>query len=67
MIKTKAGRWVLSKEERAERLRKCMGYLKHNYGLTAAKAAAKRDGVTFSTSVWVTALGKLLMEAHDGH
>ena len=65
MIQNKAGRWVLSKEERAERLRRCMCYLTHNYGLAAAKAAAKRDGVTFSTSVWINALGKLLNDAHE--
>lgn len=38
-----------------------MGYLRNNATMPDAMAAARRDGISFDTSVWITSLGKVLM------
>lgn len=60
MIKSKAGNWVYSKQERQARWDKCMPYLRRYPTLTEAKQAAKWDGVVFSAAVWLTAFGRFL-------
>lgn len=60
MTKTKTGNWRLSIAEREERWTVCMSYLRRCGSIPAAQKAAKQDGKSFDTSVWVSALGKML-------
>jgi hypothetical protein len=60
MRKTKKGNWVMTHEERAERWAKCQYYIRRTETLSEAKKLAKRNGFAADTSVWVTALSKML-------
>lgn len=50
----------MTKAERKARWDICMKYLRTRGNLPDAMRAAKRDGISYDTSVWITALGKLL-------
>ena len=50
----------MDKKARQERWEKCIKYIACYGSLPEAMAAAKRDGVSCDTSVWITALGKML-------
>ena len=63
MIRTKSG-WSFTKQERQERWDRCTKYILRYSTLTAARKAAARDGFKTSTSVWITALSKILGEIH---
>jgi len=60
MRKSKKDNWVMTKEERQERWDKCTKYLRQYATLDGAQAAAHADGVSFDTSVWITAMDKML-------
>jgi hypothetical protein len=49
--------------ERKERWDICEKYLRRNPTLQSAIEEAKRDGVTYPTAVWITAMSKLLERA----
>ena len=49
-----------TKAEREARWETCIKYLKRCGNLPAAQKVASQEGVSFNTSVWVTALGKML-------
>jgi len=50
----------MTPKQRQERWEKCIGYMSRYGSLPEAMAAAKKDGVSFNTSVWLSALGKML-------
>jgi hypothetical protein len=51
---------AISKQEREDRRKKCEEYLRRAGSLPAAMALARRDGFSQNTSVWISALGKML-------
>lgn len=54
-----------TKQYRAGRLRKAIHYLKLAGNLSdARKLANKCEGFQANTSVWMTAIGRILMEKH---
>lgn len=60
MVKNSKGKWVLSKKEQENRWIRCIEYLLRHGSILAARKAANRDGFGASTSVWITALGRIL-------
>ena len=60
--RTRSGKFqsVYTKAERQQRWDICTKYLKRHPTLDAARKAAAKDGVSFNTSVWITALSKIL-------
>lgn len=60
MVKNSKGYWVLSKQEREVRRNRCIEYLLRYGNVPAARKAANRDGFGANTSVWVTALSRIL-------
>jgi hypothetical protein len=62
MEKTKSGNWKMTKAERQARWDKCTRYLLKHGSIPEAQAAAKRDGVSFDFSVWLSALDKMLQQ-----
>lgn len=50
----------ITKEYRQERWDRCMKYLRENRDLPTAMKAAHVDGFSADTSVWITALSKML-------
>lgn len=58
----KATKAPSTKEAREERWKACAKYIRRTSTLSEARELAKRDGVQFNTSVWITALGKILSE-----
>lgn len=53
-------RQAKSMEKNAADRATCMVYIVNNETLPAAKKAAKRDGHTFNTSVWLSAMSEVL-------
>lgn len=51
---------LITPRMRRERWRVCEEYLRKHGDLPTAMAAAKKDGKAFNTSVWISALGKML-------
>ncbi len=49
-----------TKEYRAERTRKAVGYLVLAGDVPAARKLARAEGHNWNTSVWLTALGRIL-------
>lgn len=49
-----------TKEERADRWATCAKYIRRTRTLPEAMSAAHADGVSFDTSVWISAFGKVL-------
>ncbi len=45
-----------------KRWAKCEHYLRNNRSMPEAQAAAKRDGISYNTSVWITAMSKMLVK-----
>lgn len=50
----------MTKAERQERWDVCIKYLRLAGSIPAAQRMAAKQGVSFPTAVWVTALGKML-------
>lgn len=55
----------LTKEGQEARWEKCIGYLEKTSDMPAAMKAAARDGVYHNTSVWITALSKMLGQGRE--
>lgn len=51
-----------TKKEREDRRARCIEYLLRYGNLPAARKAAAKDGFTQNTSVWITALSRILAE-----
>ena len=67
MVKNSKGFWVLSKKEKEERQSRCIEYLlRYGNSLPAARKAAARDHFLASSSVWITALSKILGNLAEG-
>jgi len=49
-----------TKKEREDRRARCIKYLLKYGNLPAARKAAAREGFTQNTSVWITALSRIL-------
>lgn len=49
-----------TKAEREERWRRCEEYMKRAGSLPAAVELARKDGFSQNTSVWISAIGKML-------
>lgn len=60
---SRRGSLFTTKKYREERMWKCQAYLREAGSLKAAqKLAKKQEGFSANTSVWITALGKMLVE-----
>lgn len=55
----------LTKEDQEARWAKCIGYLEKTPDMPVAMKAAARDGFYCNTSVWITALGKMLGQGRE--
>jgi hypothetical protein len=60
MVQNSKGEWILSKKEREDRRIRCIEYLLRYGNIPEARKAANRAGFGANTSVWVTALSKIL-------
>lgn len=55
----------LTKEGQQARREECIGYLARHSDMPAAMKAAARDGISYNTSVWITALSKMLERGRE--
>lgn len=51
---------LITKTQREERWRTCARYIAQGGDIPSGQLLVKKDGVSFNTSVWISALGKLL-------
>lgn len=57
---------LITPKMRRERWRVCADYIARAGSIPAAMKLAKKDGKSFNTSVWISALGKMLEKMPRG-